>query len=93
MRRNKGISDTVYSNNANIKKAYDMAKAIPLLPSAYFERGIDVVAETARGSNGTADPRFTQFVNYLRSYWLPSTHQPQDNNILSTTFKSPIIHF
>ena len=70
-----------------------MAIKDPLLPSAHFERGIDVVAETARGSNGTADPRFTQFVNYLRSYWLPSTHQPQDNNILSTTFKSPIIHF
>jgi len=70
-RRSKGISDNVLAGNRNLIKAYAMAKSLPLLPAEDFERGIQVVIETAN-DNGVTDPRFIEFVNYIRQTWLPS---------------------
>lgn len=68
MRRKIGITDGDLQTNEAYKKAYAMAKALPLLPANDLAAGIDIVQETA----GIMDARMSRFLNYLRQTWLPS---------------------
>ena len=40
-----GITSAVLRDDGSIRTAYDMAKALPLLPAADIERGIDIIAQ------------------------------------------------
>jgi len=60
-----GITKEVLEQNSDIKNAYNMAKALPLLPASEIENGINII------SGMSTDPRMVRFVEYLRREWLP----------------------
>lgn len=70
-----GLRDGILREHLHLKEAYEMEKALPLLPAGDIPAGITYIEESIQ-----EDQRFTEFLQYLRGYWEPCKF-PHGNSV------------